>query len=126
MNLFFNATHGNIPLERLVFASNKIYKKEGNSVAEIKGNIGDVISQLAEINCKLWHEVEKGYDIENVPTNEKNTIVKKLAVTKNVNELYAHVFGLNYGLECIGLRYFKGMENPKGLNLLKHYQKFYR
>ncbi len=28
------------------------------------------------------------------------------AVTKYVNELYAHVFGLNYGLECIGLRYF--------------------
>jgi UDP-N-acetylglucosamine/UDP-N-acetylgalactosamine 4-epimerase len=28
------------------------------------------------------------------------------AVTKYVNELYAHVFGLNYGVECIGLRYF--------------------
>ena len=28
------------------------------------------------------------------------------AVTKYVNELYAHVFGLNYGLQCIGLRYF--------------------
>lgn len=28
------------------------------------------------------------------------------AVTKYVNELYAHVFHLNYGLEVIGLRYF--------------------
>jgi UDP-N-acetylglucosamine 4-epimerase len=28
------------------------------------------------------------------------------AVTKYVNELYAHVFGLSYGIECIGLRYF--------------------
>jgi UDP-N-acetylglucosamine/UDP-N-acetylgalactosamine 4-epimerase len=28
------------------------------------------------------------------------------AVTKYVNELYAHVFKLNYGLEVIGLRYF--------------------
>jgi UDP-N-acetylglucosamine 4-epimerase len=28
------------------------------------------------------------------------------AVTKYVNELYAHVFGLNYGLQTIGLRYF--------------------
>lgn len=28
------------------------------------------------------------------------------AVTKYVNELYAHVFGLTYGIECIGLRYF--------------------
>lgn len=28
------------------------------------------------------------------------------AVTKYVNELYAHVFRLNYGMEVIGLRYF--------------------
>jgi len=28
------------------------------------------------------------------------------AVTKYVNELYAHVFALNYGIETIGLRYF--------------------
>jgi len=28
------------------------------------------------------------------------------AVTKYVNELYAHVFALNYGLDIIGLRYF--------------------
>jgi len=28
------------------------------------------------------------------------------AVTKYVNELYAHVFGLNYGMNLIGLRYF--------------------
>jgi len=28
------------------------------------------------------------------------------AVTKYVNELYAHVFALNYGMELIGLRYF--------------------
>jgi len=28
------------------------------------------------------------------------------AVTKYVNELYAHVFNLNYGLQTIGLRYF--------------------
>ena len=39
------------------------------------------------------------------------------AVTKYVNELYAHVFGLNYGLECIGLRYFNvygRRQNPNG------------
>lgn len=28
------------------------------------------------------------------------------AVTKYANELYVHVFGLNYGMEIIGLRYF--------------------
>ena len=39
------------------------------------------------------------------------------AVTKYVNELYAHVFALNYGLECIGLRYFNvygRRQDPKG------------
>jgi UDP-N-acetylglucosamine 4-epimerase len=39
------------------------------------------------------------------------------AVTKYVNELYAHVFSLNYGLEVIGLRYFNVFgkkQSPKG------------
>lgn len=47
-------------------------------------------------------------DSENLPKVE-NIIGMPLspyAVTKYVNELYAHVFGLNYGLEIIGLRYF--------------------
>ena len=47
-------------------------------------------------------------DSENLPKVE-HIIGKPLspyAVTKYVNELYAHVFGLNYGLEIIGLRYF--------------------
>jgi UDP-N-acetylglucosamine 4-epimerase len=47
-------------------------------------------------------------DSESLPKIEE-LIGKPLspyAVTKYVNELYAHVFGLNYGLECIGLRYF--------------------
>jgi len=47
-------------------------------------------------------------DSESLPKVE-DKIGKPLspyAVTKYINELYAHVFGLNYGLECIGLRYF--------------------
>ena len=47
-------------------------------------------------------------DSENLPKVE-HIIGKPLspyAVTKYVNELYAHVFGLNYGLDIIGLRYF--------------------
>lgn len=47
-------------------------------------------------------------DSESLPKLE-DVIGKPLspyAVTKYVNELYAHVFGLNYGLDCIGLRYF--------------------
>ena len=39
------------------------------------------------------------------------------AVTKYVNEVYAHVFALNYGMELIGLRYFNVFgrrQDPKG------------
>ena len=75
-----NAVSGNIPLEKLTFASNKVFKKEGNEVAEVAGGIGAIFSQLAEVNCELWHEVEKGYDIENVPVDQKDKIVKNLAV----------------------------------------------
>lgn len=47
-------------------------------------------------------------DSEDLPKVEE-LIGKPLspyAVTKYVNELYAHVFGLSYGMEIIGLRYF--------------------
>ena len=74
------AINGVIPAERLTFASNKVFKKEGNEVGDVNGNIGSLFFQLAEINCKLWHEVEKGYDIENVSVNEKDSLIKMLAV----------------------------------------------
>lgn len=38
--------------------------------------------------------------------NEIGSPLSPYAVTKYVNELYAHVFRLNYGMEVIGLRYF--------------------
>jgi len=74
------ALNGLIPINKLTFASNKVFKKKGNELSEIKGNIGELFFLLAEVNCKLWHEVEKGYNIEDVPENEKNSIVKNLAV----------------------------------------------
>lgn len=58
-------------------------------------------------------------DSDNLPKVE-DIIGKPLspyAVTKYVNELYAHVFGLNYGLETIGLRYFNvygRRQSPQG------------
>jgi UDP-N-acetylglucosamine 4-epimerase len=47
-------------------------------------------------------------DSENLPKVEEiiGMPLSPYAVTKYVNELYAHVFGLNYGMEIIGLRYF--------------------
>lgn len=75
-----DAMAGSIPLDRLTFASNKVFKKEGNIVAEISGKMGEVFYQLADVNCRLWHEQEKVYDFENVPESEKNKVVKQLAL----------------------------------------------
>ncbi len=75
-----NALQGVIPIERLTFASNKVFKKESNKIQEINGELGSVFSKLAEINCKLWHEVEKGYDIEKIPVSEKDQLIKSLAI----------------------------------------------
>lgn len=75
-----DAINGLIPLQKLTFAANKVYKKEGNEVPDVIGNIGALFSQLADVNCRLWHEVEKGYDIENIPVIEKDKLVKMLAV----------------------------------------------
>jgi len=74
------AVNGNIAPERLTFAANKVFKKEGNETKTVTGNIGEIFFQLADVNCRLWHEVEKGYDIENVPVAEKDNLVKMLAV----------------------------------------------
>lgn len=58
-------------------------------------------------------------DSTGLPKVEEN-IGKPLspyAVTKYVNELYAHVFALNYGMEVIGLRYFNVFgkkQSPEG------------
>jgi hypothetical protein len=75
-----DAIKGKIPPEKLTFAANKIFKKEGNETKEVTGNIGDIFFRLADVNCRLWHEVEKGYDIENVPIEEKDNLVKMLAI----------------------------------------------
>ncbi|AXY74003.1 hypothetical protein D3H65_08405 [Paraflavitalea soli] len=74
------AISGQIPLNRLSFAANKVFKKEGNEVAEVVGHIGEVFYQLADVNCRLWHEQEKVYEFEKVALDEKDKVVKQLAV----------------------------------------------
>jgi UDP-N-acetylglucosamine/UDP-N-acetylgalactosamine 4-epimerase len=54
-----------------------------------------------------------------LPKTEENigNPLSPYAVTKYVNELYAHVFGLSYGMEIIGLRYFNvygKQQDPEG------------
>ena len=75
-----DALAGIIPIERLSFAANKVYKEKGNETRDISGSIGSVFSELAKVNCDLWHEQEKVYEFEKVPVNEKDLVVKKLAI----------------------------------------------
>ncbi|MEG5032320.1 hypothetical protein [Microcoleus sp. AT3-D2] len=81
MNEFISAAiSGQIPIARLTFASNKVYKQEGNYVPDVLGSIGEIFSQLAHVNCNLWHEQEKVYEFEKVAASEKDIVVKQLAI----------------------------------------------
>lgn len=96
-----DAVSGLIPIERLTFRSNKVFKSTGNETQEIKGSIGIVFGKLAEINCQLWHEQEKVYEFEKVPVDQKNTVVKQLAIlnlerTKCIDEIDANLVKLIY------------------------------
>jgi len=69
-----------IPPEKLTFAANKVYKEGSNPIREIDGSIGEVFSLLVVVNCTLWHEQEKVYEFEKIPPEEKDTVVKQLAI----------------------------------------------
>jgi hypothetical protein len=73
------AIAGAIPRDRLTFAANKIYKKEGNVPDLVTGTMGALVAELATVNCELWHEQEKVYDFEKVGPEDKNKVVRQLA-----------------------------------------------
>jgi hypothetical protein len=74
------ATDGTVSVDRLTFAANKVFKPDGNTIAAAGGTIGEVIGKLAWVNCRLWHEQEKVYEFEKVPVDEKDAVVKQLAL----------------------------------------------
>ncbi len=75
-----DAVSGNILPEKMSFASNKVFKKEGNTVQEVEGNVGEIFYRLADVNCRLWHQQEKVYEFETVAPHEKDNVVKQLAL----------------------------------------------
>jgi hypothetical protein len=74
------AVNRNIPIERMTFDANKVFRKEGNEIEVVSGDFGEVFYQLADVNCRLWHEQEKVYEFDKVPVNEKDKVVKNLAL----------------------------------------------
>jgi hypothetical protein len=53
------------------------------------------------VNCRLWHEQEKVYDFEKIPVDEKDKVVKNLALMNlernkcidKINSLFAELVG---------------------------------
>ena len=78
--LFEKALNGEIPIEKLSYAANKVYKKDGNEARSFTGNLGTLFSELADVNCKLWHEQEHVYEFEKVSPESKDKVVKQLAI----------------------------------------------
>jgi hypothetical protein len=74
------ALRGEIPRERLSFAANKVYKPAGNETGAVSGGIGELVARLADVNCALWHQQEKVYEFETVPDDQKNNVIKQLAL----------------------------------------------
>lgn len=75
-----DALSGAIPIEKLSFAANKVYNEEDFKTEFVKSSLGQVVGQLAKVNCDLWHEQEKVYQFEKVPAVEKDNLIKNLAV----------------------------------------------
>ncbi len=76
-----DALTGRTPVERLSFNANKVYKQAGNELCPVpEGSIGEAFAELSKVNCDLWHEQEKVYEFEVVLGEEKNRVVKQLAL----------------------------------------------
>lgn len=78
--LIRSAISGLIPPERLTFAANKVYKKEGNVVPDFRGSLGEIFAQLADTVCRLWHVQENVYEFEAIPVEQKDGLIKQLAI----------------------------------------------
>jgi hypothetical protein len=75
-----SAINGEIPADRLVFASNKVLKNfQNTSTTKALGTIGQIVANLADVNCTLWHQQEKVYDFKKIPSAEKDDLVSNLA-----------------------------------------------
>jgi hypothetical protein len=77
---FIKGLQGKIPLYTMTFEANKVYNNSTINLKEVVGSLGEVIGELAHVNCNLWHEQEKVFDFEKVPIEEKNNVVKQLAI----------------------------------------------
>jgi len=74
----FAAVDGKIPRKLLSSPSNKVYNIE-EDIEVIQGSNGWLVSELAMVNCELWHEQETVYQFELVAPELKDGVIKRLA-----------------------------------------------
>jgi len=75
-----DAFSGLTPPVKLKYSSNKVYKVKGNEIRKIEAdNIGNIFAELASINCALWHEQEKIYNLEDIAVEDKDELFKNLS-----------------------------------------------
>ena len=76
-----SAISGDLAPDKLTIRANKVYKKQGNELGALpSGALGAVFTELAQVNCDLWHEQETENEFETVPAAQKNLVVKQLAL----------------------------------------------
>ena len=69
-----DAVNGAIDPDRLTFPSNKVFDIGNQALQELKGGLGHVVGELARINCELWHEQEKVYEIQKSPDSHTDAV----------------------------------------------------
>jgi sulfur transfer complex TusBCD TusB component (DsrH family) len=74
----FAAVDGKIPRKLLSSPSNKVYNIE-EDIEVIQGSNGWLVSELAMVNCELWHEQETVYQFELVAPELKDGVIQRLA-----------------------------------------------
>jgi hypothetical protein len=71
------ALSGQIAIEKLVFAPNKVYKKEGNNVPEVRGSIGEVDELGINFQEYIDFVLSIGYRFERVIDGQNYLIIPK-------------------------------------------------
>ena len=95
-NFIFSVINGDLPINLISSQTIKIYNEKKNVTKNIEGSLAKMISEIAYVNCELWHEQEKVYDFENVPAREKNKVVKKLALLNLERNKYIDLINLKF------------------------------
>ncbi|MEM7202220.1 MAG: hypothetical protein AAF628_18265 [Planctomycetota bacterium] len=69
-----DSVSGAIQPDRLRFPSNKVFDIGDRTLQAVEGGLGHVIGELARINCALWHEQEKVYEVQKSPETHHDAV----------------------------------------------------